>query len=490
LYTNLLKDTEHIYNLCQQFHTNNLVKPNLRFRDFYNEFKLKFDVSKTHTQKLESHLTYIDFLKENVILTSTDGHQVKWFHGFDELMADIKKITDWYAFIVNTYKKSIEYDSRKLINNSKGDLKIWADFKIMRKQLGTDEKLNRFLEERRDISTNEQIDLNNLIDAIKSSLEYSCDDQSKLVVKDNIIELSKVKMELFSKCPLFKELFVFATQTVFIDESLEEPEKNVYIVAPVWKIVGTRKINLQGNEAVPQKENRGREGEPGNPGQPGGNFVGFGDKFFNEKSLTIDVLGGKGGDGADGAKGENGHDGKDAQKKEDYRRDIYYDEQSQSGKLFGTDGTNGHRGLDGGKPGYGGKSGNIYVNSQNIIKRAYNGENGAAGSGGKGGKGGQHGKTIKCPYRKGVWNWYYDCDTSNLEYRGKATDGDDGVSGAAGYPVNATQPQSFTPLDTVAHLYNQFNENNHPSLNLWSPSTAIFSKIENDDQLTQSIQHR
>jgi hypothetical protein len=464
LYTNLLKETEHIYNMCQQFQTDNMVKPNLRFRDFYDEFKLKFDVSITHhTQKLESYLAYIDFLKENATPTSTDGHQVKWLHGFGEPLAEIKKVANWYAFIVDSYEKSIDYDSRKLIANTMGDLKEWANFKVMRKQLAADVKLNRFLKEWPKISSKEQIDLNNLVESIEPSLEHSCESQ-KLVVKGNLVELGKVKTDLFPKCPSFKELYIFAVQTVFIDESLSEPGKNVYILAPVWNILGAHSINLRGKDAVPLIAQSGGDRKmAGDPGEPGGNFVGVGDNFVNGNGLTIDVSGGDGGNGVDG---EKGHDGKNgvhgyvASSSVDYGHMSYEGDLSETKHTYiGLDGTPGCRGGDGGKSGYGAKPGYITVNSPEFTQLANAGKNGSEGIGSKGGKGGAHVKTETYKFKeKRYWIFHtgWEKVLVSQEDRGRAADGEDGVTGSAGDPLPATEPQPFESLQTVAREYNQY----------------------------------
>jgi hypothetical protein len=466
LYNHLFKGTENIYNLCHQFKTNNLIKPNLRFRDFYNEFKLKFDVSKTHTQNLESFLADIDFLKENVTPTSTDGHQMKWLHGLDEPLADIKKVVDWYAFIVDSYEKSIDYNSQKLIANNMGDLKMWADFKIMRKELAADAKLNQFFEKRPKISSKEQIDLNNLVESIEPSLEHSCESQ-KLVVKGNLVELGKVKTDLFPICPSFKELYIFAIQTVFIDESLGEPAKNVYIVAPVWEIVGTHTINLRGKDAVPtntlEAQNRDDTRKmAGDPGEPGGNFVGIGENFVNGNGLTIDVSGGNGGNGVDGEKGEDGKNCPNGYYSShvEYGEMQYKDDQSKTKRTdIGPSGKPGSQGGDGGKFGYGAKPGYITVNSPEITQLANVGKNGTDGIGAKGGKGGKHAETRIYKYESTTFLGFHtgwEPVLFSVLDRGRAPDGEDGVTGSAGDPLAAAEPQSFVPLQIVAREYNQY----------------------------------
>ena len=110
---------------------------------------------------------------------------------------------------------------------------------------------------------------------------------------------------------------------------------NLTIIAPNWKIIGQRTIDLSGKEGISilskasngysyenaeedDKVNmygagkdgtRGTDGVPGNPGTSGGSFKGIGKKFVNLQSLTINVSGGDGGRGQDGGNGGNGTNG-------------------------------------------------------------------------------------------------------------------------------------------------------------------------------------
>jgi hypothetical protein len=471
-YTKLSDQIHDTYNSCDRFKTNNQNKPNLSFKVFLNAFKAKFNSSGNMAQKLESYQTDIEFFKSKVNATFTDGHQEKWLKGFAVQLNEIKKVVDWYSFITDSYTKLIEYDSQHVIANNRRNLKNWINFKLVRKELGTNKAQDSYLETLETLSEREQTDLNKLIDEVQPSINHSCE-SSKLIVKGNLVKLSTVKTKVFQSCASFTDLFIFASQLVIIDESLIEPSKNVYIIAPTWRVKGTRLINLRGLDANPIGRTMA-----GDPGQPGGNFIGVGDNFVNGNDLTIDVSGGNGGKGKDGDNGRNGVDGKTPRLTPTsswhdlFSRDYcttpldhdeiagYAHDRGDIYKMFGTKGEQGTRGDNGGKHGYGAKSGYLFTNSPEINKLANSGVNGENGKGGKGGIGGEHGKTrfLECHREEQLlmFQFRHSYTDIRLEGTGRAENGDDGISGVVGTPALAAEPRSFTPISTVAEQYKQF----------------------------------
>lgn len=77
---------------------------------------------------------------------------------------------------------------------------------------------------------------------------------------------------------------------LFIDKNIESPSTHLSFKAPVWRVIGTRVIDISGKPG----ESKGSDG--GN----GGNFEGYGDIFFGLENLTISLDGGKGANGKDG----------------------------------------------------------------------------------------------------------------------------------------------------------------------------------------------
>jgi hypothetical protein len=467
-YKKLIEHIKKVYKSWSQFQSKTLKKPKLSFNEFFNEFRETSsvcNVSSSHIQRLEDIKTEIDFLKGAVTSTLTDGHQLIWLEGFYGPIRDIGLTINWLSFIIESYDILIEYDSQNLITTNMQHLKTWKNFKMLRQQMDT-KKNDFFLKSHTALSANQQVDLNNLIDSIQSSLEYSCE-SSKLVVKDNLVALSKVVSDLFPKCPSFQELYVFATQTVFLDETLVLPGKNVYIFAPIMKILGIQTINLRGSDGVP-KENLEALSMAGNPGQSGGNFVGASEDVVNGNSLTIDVSGGNGGDGVIGRTGEKGVDG-DSPRPYHARLVDWYGYASKvkivnntfTKKVLGTDGTPGSRGGAGGKAGYGAMPGTILFSPPEIHKLAQPGQNGANGPGGHGGIGGEHGK-IRHYENLNPFCIIFVCWEEVLEEdRGNAASGDDGVAGVYGDPVEATPPQSYATLPTVAQQYKEYARQKH-----------------------------
>jgi hypothetical protein len=481
-YSKLSGHIDDVYSTCEKFRAKNQNRPNLTFEEFLDGFKASFNISETQKEKLEYFQTNIEFIKGKVPTTITDGHQEKWMQGFSKSLNDIQRIADWFSFITDSYTKLIEYDNQNVIANTHRNLRNWTDFKVFSKVLGPNKALHSYLESRLTLSGKEQADLDNLIDAIDPSLDHSCE-SSKLIVEGNVIKLSEVKTNFIPKCPSFTELYIFASQTVFIDGSLTEPMKNVYIIAPTWSVKGrNRLIDLRGLDANP----KGRT-PAGEPGQPGGNFIGVGGKFVNEKELTVDVSGGKGGNGEDGA---NGQDGRDGLTPPTPRKTIWYKVQShellapmldshdycehrikyeeiagfanEGGgrfKMFGMKGAPGSPGDNGGKPGYGAKPGIVLIDSNsNIKKLAFPGKNGAEGKGGQGGRGGEHGQTrsILCKTITHNTLFQFNYISESLENQGRADNGSNGASGVTGNSVEPAQPQSFVPLSTIAGQYKEY----------------------------------
>jgi hypothetical protein len=481
-YAELSEQIGNVYALFEKLKENHQNKPNLSFREFFDGFKASFNVSNIQKEKLEYSQTNIDFFMDKANVTITEGHQEIWLQGFAEAFNDIKKEADWLSFLTDSYTKLIEYDNQNVIANTHRNLRNWTDFKVFSKELGPNKALHSYLESRLTLTAKEQTDLGNLIDATNPTLVHSCE-SSKLIVEGTVIKLSEVKTNLIPKCPSFTELYIFASQTVFIDGSLTEPMKNVYIIAPTWSVKGKeRLINLRGLDANPKGQT-----PAGEPGQPGGNFIGVGDKFVNEKELTIDVSGGNGGNGEDGA---NGQDGQEGLTPSTPRKTIWYKVRShellapmldshdfcehrikyediagfanEGGgrfKMFGTKGTPGSPGRNGGKPGYGAQPGIILMESNSSIKKfAFPGKNGAEGSGGRGGRGGKHGeaRSILCNTITHNTLFKFEYISDSLENQGHAGNGSSGASGVTGNLVKAAQPQSFVPLSKVAEQYKDY----------------------------------
>lgn len=163
---------------------------------------------------------------------------------------------------------------------------------------------------------------NEISTRVTEKTKLDCKENGKsLVIKGDQIKFSEFTGKLEQICPKMKSLSILATTMVTIDVNLRAPGLGrMFVSAPTWNIINTRKIDLDGEEYTvihpppqPNKNNQtsgaGIHGKAGLPGNVGGNFIGIGDKFINGKSLTISVNGGdgqSGGDGQDGGDGEEG----------------------------------------------------------------------------------------------------------------------------------------------------------------------------------------
>nr|XP_024219196.1 uncharacterized protein LOC112211540 [Halyomorpha halys] len=246
--------------------------------------------------------------------------------------------------------------------------------------------------------------LNRMLDqTLRYQIEQTKPQSNKIVVKGVNIKLSDLSKLLRNQNIKFLE--VYALQKVFIDTSLDLTGREIQmtIVAPLWEVIGSQSIILDGkpgrdyyqkaHSGVGYGQN-GLDGQPGEPGGPAGNFIGIGKQYLNEKNLHISANGGKGGRGQDGGYGSDGYDGSDCPDcwtKESLFIALIYNELYY--KYHGGPGGNGG---DGGIGGYGGHKGSI-----NLIKvgaesgvvyakqTAQDGPPGADGIGGSQGKGGQ-----------------------------------------------------------------------------------------------------
>lgn len=170
-------------------------------------------------------------------------------------------------------------------------------------------------------------------EAITSLAEYAGTKFDCVKVKNGLVitgehikfsEFTKDDGELKDLCTNLKtsditSLSVFATKSVTIDHDFRMAGIEMYVFAPVWEVISSRKIQVDGQEPPelhppvlkmkPKNQAAGAHGTSGVSGNCGGNFVGLGNKFLNGESLTISANGGdgqNGGDGGDGGDGENG----------------------------------------------------------------------------------------------------------------------------------------------------------------------------------------
>lgn len=269
-----------------------------------------------------------------------------------------------------------------------------------------------------------------------------------LIIKGMILSTSELN-KIAKDNSNFKTINIVSYDTLYFDEDLIYPEKNLIIVSPYWQINENILISLKGKDGESDmndieeismetnkdimnkdKELSGMDGKPGNPGNNGGNFLGYRKYSININKLTIDVSGGMGGFGQNGGNGLNGLNGMDACLLRVKKRDpsicktiknypkvdssnmdkkwyeiremlTYNDQYIDEYELIGEEGGKGGDTGAGGIGGFGGYRGKIILKEfkEKPILIEKNGANGKDGEPGKiPGKGGEYGKTAKGKY--------------------------------------------------------------------------------------------
>lgn len=158
-------------------------------------------------------------------------------------------------------------------------------------------------------------------------------DNSTLTVTGQFVKISDV---IQSDCwENATDIRVFASDTVFIDKDMDKSGKSarVSFIAPKWRTIGQRNINLKGKSAGKHQNSAGNgtqdgitsgnNGTIGLTGGPAGHFFGIG-RDFDFGSLEINAIGGDGGVGQEGGKGADGKD------PEELLTGVYYDEDAHS----------------------------------------------------------------------------------------------------------------------------------------------------------------
>ncbi|KAF8787979.1 hypothetical protein HNY73_009522 [Argiope bruennichi] len=275
-----------------------------------------------HIIKLENCLNSLQiFCKTNCIFVSS-----AWFQPFENLIDQLNEHKVWYNFLTSLYHTFSEYEIQKekekytvddnenwenaeaaseisitetnfqqflqnISQNNVSELEIIKNIELTEDRI---EELNRML----NLALNEKV----IMDSTNSSIFITGD----YIRISNFIKITNFINDILTfssltKLGQFKSVYIFALNTVYIDEDLKLPSLNVIIIAPKWEIIGKRKICLDGT---------GRARELGLTEKSGRIFFGIGETFINGAQLTITVEGGNmsSGQNGDGRKsGESGN---------------------------------------------------------------------------------------------------------------------------------------------------------------------------------------
>ncbi|XP_043474844.1 uncharacterized protein LOC122506613 [Leptopilina heterotoma] len=372
----------------------------------------------------------------------------------------LRRTNDWYRKLISIYngvqevsEEDTNRDLKNQLNNLKEDPITFHDVNTAKIAHET-------------IKTN----------SVRMMANYTyqrIDSEMKLQVKGKFLLLSKImSSNWFRKS--FKILEIFALEKIIIDEDLigRVDGLDVFIFAPIWEIVDSRQITLDG---IPGEQIRGNlnpkarngnqvtnpnglNGKAGVSGGAAGTFFGFAETIINAQNLKISLNGGNGSDGQDGGDAANGDDGETPSTyfiQENLNRhrcswpvsnpfiyqigkpegEKYYVpligtliplKYKQECYIFGLDGYPGGHGGQGGVSGKGGKAG-IYklypFDDSTTFGVNLSLANGTDGKGGLGGSAGKGGHTWKVTFHN--YN-YFDYSVTKNETYNRAMDGNEG----------------------------------------------------------------
>ncbi|GBN01101.1 hypothetical protein AVEN_198812-1 [Araneus ventricosus] len=501
-----------------------------------NASVLGIDIPKINRRNIACEIKCLKFLEliGGIDLDTGSSERVRPF-------TDVIKFVDeskvWYEFLNSLYEKFSDYEIQKDRQRyNVADLDDWGKSDKPQGIAITSSTYNEFLnkicaynikgyDEVKDMTVTElQLEeLNHILYlTLKHKMNVQCSGKQAFV-KGDFLSLREVITQISSdkdncrdflarlKSGKLEFVNIFALNTLFLDHDvlLQGLGVQIIAIAPRWKIIGKRKIDLSGFPGVPHSNPKAKEGfhgEPGKAGGPGGIFLGIGEIYVNGANLTVTANGGSGGPGQDGGNGQKGRDGrsvelpldvssrdrleccKDGKTSNGFRCEKtvlnsnlprfgkldwgdsvrYYNFQHEDYKLYGLPGKRGGDGGNGGRSGKGGHPGSVTIveldKSSEISKFTNTGEDGKEGRGGSGGRGGRDGgdANARCLIRRPNWcllcvrdkeniQWVLDVSLSNSR---RNASGKDGISGANS--VNMEYLKSKRDIHDPASVINQY----------------------------------
>lgn len=278
-------------------------------------YKLRLDIS---IDDFKEHVKFLDFLYEFNGHGMVDSFKIDYrLTKTIEFLRDAKK---WYGYLDDL--KGILYDYGSLGGNDQviGNLirkcNVTGNEKIKVSDIGLNQLLERMNSTVPPALAETKIDSPKL-KALKALLHQTLIDRVRIVCGKNelLVKGYDVNISEFNQiyCEA-RKIEICALHKVFIDADIDKTGEGVQItiVAPIWEIVGDRRIILNGASGVPHffhapdgyigKEN-GDDGLPGNPGGSAGHFIAIGNRFVNDELLKIKLNGGQGSNGQSGGKG-------------------------------------------------------------------------------------------------------------------------------------------------------------------------------------------
>lgn len=250
-------------------------------------------------------------------------NSVKKFNELKKYIADTKQ---WYYFVINLHHNFLEVDLADVdelyaqcsIADVEFNISEMTALQNILSQINNN-TLDAVYANFSNDSTADSLKLN-ILKTVLSQTVYNqsfpiCLKNDELMVTGNTVKISDVirNAKCWNEANVIK---VFALHRVIIDADIDKIGKNstIAIIAPKWRVIGKRQINLaghNGNAHDPPNAMNGRTakedgkiGEPGLAGGSGGYFFGIGNQFENDELLEINANGGRGGPGQNGGNGK------------------------------------------------------------------------------------------------------------------------------------------------------------------------------------------
>ncbi|HJK89036.1 MAG: 50S ribosome-binding GTPase (plasmid) [Candidatus Megaira endosymbiont of Mesostigma viride] len=268
--------------------------------------------------------------------------------------------------------------------------------------------------------------LNNLLNHSWSKPKIT-KSSAEVTIEGECIKASDVVKYISSNIKLVK---IKCLNTILFDQDIQAKGVSLVVIAPLWNVMQSIKVDLSGKDSGPNLSVKARDGIgyksggigsdgcnglSGSTGGHSGHFYGIGHKFIDLQRITFDLKGGRGGDGQNGGNGSSGQNGLDATITDFWEgkgiwqpneRDMKTKFDKMYNRIELCKGHLGYKGGDGGKGGLGGKVGEAgKVKILNSIGEEWKLEfpyeetrNGKDGISGLSGIGGKYGNDLKVYY--------------------------------------------------------------------------------------------
>lgn len=296
-------------------------------RTFYDQIvytlqNLGISVSGENLYRILRNIEHVNILSQVSDPNAVSMPDLKVMKAMDYLNNSLK----WYKFLVNLYESLSTYDVQNRLSTLKPSinrLKLKTNAVEMNVvDIGLESFLdtinNKTYDEIKQMRINrfKLVALNEMLEQmLNKDVSVICY-ASMLIVTGKFVKISDVKK---TKCwSNALDIRVFASNTIFIDESIDKSEKMAQItfIAPTWKVSGEQTINLNGKNATHHEgsakngtntgDKDGKDGENGETGGSAGHFFGIGQRFIDDELLKIHAIGGNGGNGQNGGHGSDG----------------------------------------------------------------------------------------------------------------------------------------------------------------------------------------